>query len=64
MARKQSISVSLEDQQVEYLNGISKKTKIPRSVLVREAVESLIEKYSDQLGLPRAPRTDEEPKSI
>lgn len=52
MTRKISISVSLEPHQIERLDEISKKTKVPRSVLVREGVQNIIGKYEEQLGLP------------
>jgi len=51
MTRKISISVSLEPHHIERLDEISKKTKIPRSVLVRKGVQNIIGKYEEQLGL-------------
>lgn len=47
--RKISISVSLDSYQVERLDEISERTKIPRSVLIREGVQNIIEKYEEQL---------------
>ena len=43
--RKIPISVSLESEQVEQLEQICKHTRIPRSVLIREGVQRIIEKY-------------------
>ena len=51
MVRKQTATVSLEIGQIERLNEISRKTKIPRSVLVREAVDKVLDQYEGQLEL-------------
>ena len=49
---KKPISVSLEEDQVERLDELSRRTRIPRSVLVREGVESVLTRYETQLALP------------
>ena len=51
MLRKQTATVSLEIEQIEKLNEISKKTRIPKSVLVREALDKVLEEYETQLKL-------------
>ena len=48
---KRSVSVSLDDEQVASLDEIVRETKIPRSVLIQEAVDFIIEKYQPQLKL-------------
>jgi predicted DNA-binding protein len=39
----------IEGEQVEALKRLSQKTKVPQSVYVREALDMLLEKYSEQL---------------
>ena len=51
MIKKQTATVSLEIEQIHKLNEISKKTRIPKSVLVREAVDKVLEQYETQLKL-------------
>ena len=51
MIKKQTATVSLEIEQIQKLNEISKKTRIPKSVLVREAVDKVLEQYETQLKL-------------
>jgi len=41
----------IKGEQVEALKRLSEKTKVPQSVYVREALDMLLEKYSDQLEL-------------
>ena len=41
----------LEGEQLDALKRLSKKTKVPQSVYVREALDMLLEKYSEQLKL-------------
>jgi metal-responsive CopG/Arc/MetJ family transcriptional regulator len=52
MNNKFSISVSLDREQIEHLDIISERTKISRSVLIREGVKSIIKIYKEQLDLP------------
>ena len=52
LERKLAISVSLDSTQIERLDEISRRTKIPRSVLVREGVQTLLDSYDSQLDLP------------
>lgn len=49
---KKPISVSLDEEQIERLGELSKRTRIPRSVLVREGVEAVLTRYETQLALP------------
>ena len=49
--RKITISVSLEPDQLERLDKIVRNTKVARSVLVREALQNIIDKYEEQLNL-------------
>jgi len=44
-------TIYINGEQVEALKRLSEKTKVPQSVYVREALDMLIEKYSDQLKL-------------
>lgn len=53
---KRPISVSLDEEQIERLDDLSKRTRIPRSVLVREGVEAVLARYETQLALPLASR--------
>ncbi|MCJ7642236.1 MAG: ribbon-helix-helix domain-containing protein [Desulfobacterales bacterium] len=39
----------IEGEQVKALKRLSQKTKVPQSVYVREALDMLLEKYSEQL---------------
>jgi predicted DNA-binding protein len=56
MIKKQTATVSLEIEQIQKLNEISKKTRIPKSVLVREAVDKVLEQYETQLKLFEEPQ--------
>jgi len=42
-------TIYIEGGQVEALKRLSEKTKVPQSVYVREALDMLLEKYSEQL---------------
>ncbi len=42
-------TIYIEGEQVEALKRLSEKTKVPQSVYVREALDMLLEKYSEQL---------------
>ncbi len=42
-------TIYLKGEQLEALKKLSEKTKVPQSVYVREALDMLLEKYSDQL---------------
>ena len=44
-------TVYMKGEQLEALKRLSEKTKVPQSVYVREALDMLLEKYSDQLKL-------------
>jgi hypothetical protein len=45
LVRKRKITTTLTPHQVTMLQAISAKTRIPQAELVREAVDSLIQKY-------------------
>ncbi len=42
-------TIYIKSEQVEALKRLSEKTKVPQSVYVREALDLILEKYSDQL---------------
>jgi len=42
-------TIYIKGEQVEALKRLSDRTKVPQSVYVREALDMLIEKYSEQL---------------
>ncbi len=42
-------TIYLSGEQLEGLKRLSRRTKVPQSVYVREALDMLLEKYSDQL---------------
>jgi hypothetical protein len=47
--KKIARTIYIKDEQVEALKRLSEKTKVPQSVYVREALDMLLEKYSEQL---------------
>jgi predicted DNA-binding protein len=47
--KKVARTIYLKDEQLEALKRLSEKTKVPQSVYVREALDMLLEKYSEQL---------------
>jgi len=47
--KKIARTIYIKDEQLEALKRLSEKTKVPQSVYVREALDMLLEKYSDQL---------------
>ena len=50
MAQKKiARTIYIKDEQLEALKRLSEKTKVPQSVYVREALDMLLEKYSEQL---------------
>ena len=50
MAQKKiARTIYIKDEQLEGLKRLSEKTKVPQSVYVREALDMLLEKYSEQL---------------
>ncbi len=50
MAQKKiARTMYIKDEQMEALKRLSEKTKVPQSVYVREALDMLLEKYSEQL---------------
>jgi predicted DNA-binding protein len=44
-------TIYIEDGQLDALKRLSQRTKVPQSVYVREALDMLLEKYSEQLKL-------------
>ena len=42
-------TVYINGEQFDALKKLSEKTKVPQSVYVREALDMLLEKYSEQL---------------
>jgi hypothetical protein len=47
--KKVARTIYIKDEQLEALKKLSEKTKVPQSVYVREALDMLLEKYSEQL---------------
>jgi hypothetical protein len=47
--KKVARTIYIKDEQLEALKRLSQKTKVPQSVYVREALDMLLEKYSEQL---------------
>jgi hypothetical protein len=47
--KKIARTIYIKDEQMEALKRLSEKTKVPQSVYVREALDMLLEKYSEQL---------------
>jgi predicted DNA-binding protein len=47
--KKVARTIYIKDEQLEALKRLSVKTKVPQSVYVREALDMLLEKYSEQL---------------
>ncbi len=46
--KKVARTIYIKDEQMEALKRLSEKTKVPQSVYVREALDMLLEKYSEQ----------------
>jgi predicted DNA-binding protein len=42
-------TIYVKTEQVEALKKLSERTKVPQSVYVREALDMLLDKYSEQL---------------
>jgi len=42
-------TIYMKEEQLDALKRLSEKTKVPQSVYVREALDMLLEKYSEQL---------------
>ena len=42
-------TIYINSEQVEALKRLSEKTKVPQAVYVREALDMVLEKYSEQL---------------
>lgn len=49
MQKKVARTIYIKDEQLDALKRLSEKTKVPQSVYVREALDMLLEKYSEQL---------------
>jgi len=47
--KKVARTIYINDEQLDALKRLSEKTKVPQSVYVREALDMLLEKYSEQL---------------
>jgi len=46
---KTARTIYINNEQIEALKRLSERTKVPQSVYVREALDMLLEKYSEQL---------------
>lgn len=42
-------TIYIKSEQLDALKRLSQRTKVPQSVYVREALDMLLEKYSEQL---------------
>jgi predicted DNA-binding protein len=42
-------TIYINEEQLDALKRLSQKTKVPQSVYVREALDMLLDKYSEQL---------------
>ena len=47
--KKVARTIYIKDEQLDALKRLSEKTKVPQAVYVREALDMLLEKYSEQL---------------
>ena len=47
--KKVARTIYIKDEQLDALKKLSEKTKVTQSVYVREALDMLLEKYSEQL---------------
>ena len=47
--KKVARTIYIKYEQMEALKRLSEKTKVPKSVYVREALDMLLEKYAEQL---------------
>lgn len=46
---KTARTIYINNEQIDALKRLSERTKVPQSVYVREALDMLLEKYSEQL---------------
>ena len=51
MIRKVAVTISLESKQLDDLNEIVGRTRINRSVLIREGIDWIVQKYSGRKAL-------------
>ncbi len=51
-------SIYMTEEQIEAIKRLSKKTHVPQSVYIRQAIDLLLEKYSDQLSLDLPEKKD------
>jgi hypothetical protein len=51
-------SVYLDEEQVESLIALSKKTRVPQAVLVREGVDLMLKKHEKQLQRKKKKREE------
>ena len=52
------VLANLEAEKLELLNDLSKQTRVPRAVLLREAVDDLLTKYGMQALVRNPPAGD------
>jgi metal-responsive CopG/Arc/MetJ family transcriptional regulator len=50
-SNKQAVSISLDAEQIRRLDAVTQRTRISRSVLVREAVDVVLARYEPQMSL-------------
>ena len=51
MPRKIVISVPVEPEQLTKLQLLSQRTKVPKSIYIREGIDRILDHYKDQLEL-------------
>ncbi len=51
MRRKTPVSFTVDIEQLERLDAISQRTKIPKSVLVRQGIDQILQAYEGQMPL-------------
>ena len=53
---KKLISLHLEEEQIERLAKLSERTRVPRSVYIRDGLEFILDKYDKHLSGKRKKR--------
>ena len=58
-ANKKAVSFSLGPDQIARLDAVARRTRIPRSVLVREALDKILDEYETQYSLDLPDKSEE-----
>lgn len=59
--RRQGVSVSLSREQIGLLEEITRRTRVSRSTLISEGVDTIIREYAKQLNLPLVSEVEQAP---